>query len=85
MKELLRCRISNSRLTARSFVSCRGRGFLGEKNQIRKTIDRVIKSEFRYDLRGGEVQEGEAEHEDIILFKTYSILVCNYPVEILRQ
>jgi hypothetical protein len=56
----LGCCISNSRLTARSSVSCRGRGFLGEKNQIQKTIDRVIKRKFKYDLRE---QEGENEHE----------------------
>jgi len=65
-KQLLGCCIRNSRLTARSFVSCRGRGFLGEKNQIQKTIDRVIKGEFTYDLRR---QEEENEHEDMISFQ----------------
>jgi len=65
-KQLLGCCISNSRLTARSFVTYRGRGFLGEKNQIRETIDRVIRRGFTYDLRR---QEGEKEHEDMILFQ----------------
>jgi hypothetical protein len=61
----LGCCISNSRLTAHSFVSRRGRGFLGEKNQIQKTIDRVIKREFKNDIRGqgGENKEGKIRRE----------------------
>jgi hypothetical protein len=60
---------------ARAFVSCRGRGFLGEKNRIQKTIDRVIKREFRCDLRG---QEEENEHEDMILFQNKTLVCIQY-------